>query len=74
MARKIVRELRREFPDAQIEITNGGHYRLRLPNKRVVIVAATPSCRRFLSQVRADVRRQLAFPNLKEVESKGTRA
>ena len=56
--RKLLRELKREFPFATIETTGGSHYRIRLPNGRVVIVANTPSCRHFLRHARADVRRQ----------------
>jgi hypothetical protein len=55
--RKIVRELRREFPGADLEPTGGGHYRLRLPNGRFVIVAASPSSRSFMKYVRATVKR-----------------
>jgi hypothetical protein len=64
--RRILRELRREFPFARIEVTNGGHYRLHLPNGRTVVVASTPSSRFFLHRARADVR--------KRMESKGDRA
>ena len=56
--RKLLRELKREFPFATIETTGGNHYRITMPNGRVVIVANTPSCRRFLHNARADVRRQ----------------
>jgi hypothetical protein len=55
--RKIVRELRRQFPDVVVEVSNGSHYRLKLPNGRVVMVSATPSDRRFMQNVRSDVRR-----------------
>lgn len=55
--RKIERELRREFPGAVLEPTGSGHYRLRLPNGRFVIVAASPSSRRFMQNVRATVKR-----------------
>jgi hypothetical protein len=57
--RKLERELKREFPDTEIEVTSGGHYRLRLPNGGFVVVASTPSCRRYLRNARRDVRRQL---------------
>jgi hypothetical protein len=56
--RKLLRELKREFPFATIETTGGNHYRIILPNGRVVIVANTPSCRNYLRSTRADVRRQ----------------
>jgi hypothetical protein len=57
--RKLLRELKREFPWAKVEIANSGHYRLRLPNGKSVFIAATPSCWHFLSHVRADVKRQM---------------
>jgi hypothetical protein len=57
--RKLLRDLRREFPFATIETTNGNHYRVTLPNGRVVIVSNTPSCRNTLRIARSDVRRQL---------------
>ena len=56
--RKILRELKREFPFATIETTGGSHYRIRLPNGGAVIVANTPGCRNYLRNARADVRRQ----------------
>jgi hypothetical protein len=59
MIRKLERELQKAFPNAVIEATNGGHYRLRLPNGRAVTVAGTPSCRRFMRNVVADVRPQM---------------
>jgi hypothetical protein len=61
--KKLMRDLKRQFPFARIELTRGGHYRLRLPNARVVIIASTPSCRHFLRNVRTDVRRQMQIPN-----------
>jgi len=57
--RKLEHELKRAFPFATIEILRGSHYRIRLPNGRSVIVSATPSDRRFIMNVRADVRRQM---------------
>lgn len=58
--RKIMRELQREFPFAKIETTSGSHYRIKLPNGRVVFAAATPSCSFYMKNVRADVRRKMA--------------
>jgi hypothetical protein len=55
--RKLLRELRREFPFATIELTSGNHYRLTLPNHRTVIVSSTPSCRNTLRVARSHVRR-----------------
>jgi hypothetical protein len=55
--RKHLRELKRTFPSATVETTNGGHYRLRLSNGRVVIVAGSPSDWRFMRNVTASVRR-----------------
>ena len=66
--RRILRELRQAFPDAAIETTGSNHYRLRLPNGRIVIVASRPGCRRFLRNTRATVRR-MSTPT----ESKGPR-
>jgi hypothetical protein len=57
--RKIERDLRKEFPFVKIEVTGGGHYRLCLPNGRVVIIAGTPSDRRFLRNARGEIRRQM---------------
>jgi len=56
--RKLLRELRREFPFAKIEFTKRGHLRLCLPNGKTVLVASTPGCRHHLRHARADVRRQ----------------
>jgi hypothetical protein len=55
--RKLERELRQEFPFTEIELTGGGHFRLRLPNGRFVIVASTPGHRSFMRSVRSDIRR-----------------
>jgi hypothetical protein len=57
--RKLVRELRREFPEAKVEITGKTHYRLRFPNGETVGVSSTPSDRREMRNVRAKVRRVL---------------
>lgn len=56
--RKLLRELKREFPRATIETTGGNHYRITLPNGRAVIVSGTPSDRNTLRLARSDVRRQ----------------
>ena len=61
--RKLLRDLRREFPFATIETTNGNHYRITLPNGRTVIVAGTPRVRNTLRNARADVRRQMNLSN-----------
>jgi hypothetical protein len=55
--RKLLRELRREFPDATIKTTNGNHYRLVLPNGRTVIVSNSPGDSNFMRQAIADARR-----------------
>jgi hypothetical protein len=60
--RKIERELRREFPEAEIEITNNSHYRIKLPNGRTVTTSQSPSCPFYLRKVRADVRRAMSDP------------
>lgn len=46
--RKLERELRREFPFAEVETARSGHLRLRLPNGRMVSTASTLSCPFFL--------------------------
>ena len=64
--RKILRELKRTFPDARIRTTGSNHYAITLRNGAVVIVASTPSCRKFMRIAIADVRRQSrqeALPN-----------
>ena len=53
------RDLKREFRFAKVEHTNGGHIRIRLPNGRSVIAAATPSCSRNLQNLRRDVRKEM---------------
>jgi hypothetical protein len=63
MTRKIKRELKREFPFAEIEITHRNHYKIRLPNGRVVIAASTPGHRSFMRSVRSDIRRASRLPN-----------
>jgi hypothetical protein len=57
--RKRLRELRREFPFAEIRVTGSSHYAIVLPNGRMVTTSATPRCRDVMRRVRADVRRQL---------------
>jgi hypothetical protein len=56
--RKLLRDLKREFPSTTIESTSGGHYRLRLDNGHSVIVAGTPSDWRFMRNTAASVRRR----------------
>jgi hypothetical protein len=56
--RKLLHELRREFPLAKITTTGRGHYRVTLPNGRTVITSNTPSCRRAMHNARAEIRRQ----------------
>ena len=57
--RKLQRELRREFPFAEIETSNGNHFRILLPNGRSVYASSTPSCSSYLHNVRRDVQRQM---------------
>jgi hypothetical protein len=57
--RKIEHELKREFPFAAIERTNGGHYRLRLPNGKFVFAPSTPGDRLSLQNTRSEVRRRM---------------
>jgi hypothetical protein len=56
---KALRELRRQFPDAEISITGTNHYRVRTVDNVTVIVSGTPSRSDFLFSAVADVRRQL---------------
>ena len=56
--RKLLRELKRTFPHATIETTNGNHYRIVLRGGGVVIVSNSPSDRNFLRHAIADARRQ----------------
>ena len=58
--RKIEREIRREFSDASVEFTNGGHIRLRLVNGETVITGSTPSDWRTMRKLRSEVRRAMA--------------
>jgi hypothetical protein len=56
------RDLARLLRDAQargwsVELTRGGHWRLRHRSGPAVIASATPSCRRGLRNVAADLRR-----------------
>ena len=69
--RRILRDLKRTFPGAEIRITGSNHYQIVLPNGRTVVVASTPSSRFFLHRARADVRRLSKFRN--PDESKGER-
>jgi hypothetical protein len=57
--RKIVRDLKKEFPTAKISVRRSGHYVLDLGNGIVVIAAATPSDWKSIHNLRADVRRRL---------------
>jgi hypothetical protein len=57
--RKIERELKAEFPFAVISTTGKAHYRLRLPNGKVIFTSATPSCAFARHNVRADVKRAM---------------
>jgi hypothetical protein len=49
---KHIRELRREFPDTQIEHTSKRHLRLVLPNGESVITPDTPSDWRGMRNLR----------------------
>ena len=57
--REIEHELRREFPFASIERTNGGHFRIRLPNGKSVFLPSTPGDRLSLQNTRSEVRRRM---------------
>ena len=62
--RKIVYELRKAFPFAEIETARRA-YRLRLPGGRSVFTWATPSDRRAMRNTKAQVRRVLKTPPLR---------
>ena len=68
--RKLLRELRREFPNARITTTRGNHYQVVLSNGRTVIVSNSPSCRNFLRQAIAEARRQSRNVTLKPGETR----
>ena len=55
--RAILARLDREFDGLRVELTNGGHYRLRLPGAQVVHMASTPSDWREFLNTRARLRR-----------------
>jgi hypothetical protein len=55
--KKILRELKREFPGSRIETTGGNHLRVRLVNGKSVFTSSTPSCPHYLKHIRGDVRR-----------------
>lgn len=56
--KKLLRELKRTFPDAEIRVTGSNHYAVILPNGRVVIVSGSPSHQNFMRNAIADARRQ----------------
>lgn len=55
--KRILRELRREYPEAVQDFTGGGHIRLRFPDGAQVTCSASPSCPHFMNHVRQNVRR-----------------
>ena len=55
--RKILRDLKKEFPTAAISVRGSGHYALDLGDGIVVIAAATPSDQKSIRNLRANVRR-----------------
>ena len=57
--KKIKRDLKRAFPQAKIEKTHNGHYRIKLPNGRTVMASSTPSCPYALNNIKRDVRRTM---------------
>ena len=57
--RKLLRELKREFPSARITTTGSNHYRVELPGGGVVIVSNTPGTQDFMRIAIADARRQM---------------
>jgi hypothetical protein len=61
---QVRRLLRDECPNAMIERRGSGHFKVRLANGRSIIVSSTPSDRRFLLNLRADIRRAARRPML----------
>ena len=57
--RKIEREIRAIAPEGSTVTRRSRHYRIELPGGGVVVVASTPGDRRFMRNVRADVRREM---------------
>ena len=56
--RKLRRDLKRIFPNADITINSRNHYAIRLSNGATIIVAGTPSDWRYLRNAIAEARRQ----------------
>jgi len=54
--KKRMRELRAEYPGTKLELTGGGHIRMRLPSGKFIIVSATPSDHRVRHKIRNTVR------------------
>jgi hypothetical protein len=67
---KLLRELRREFPFAEIQHTRRGHFKLILPNRKIVIVAGSSGDPMFMRHARADIRRQSRTATIKPGETK----
>jgi hypothetical protein len=58
--KKLERQLRSEFPYADIGHTGSGHFKITLPNGKVVTASATPSDEgHTLRNIRADVKRKM---------------
>ena len=57
--RKIVRELHKQFPGVEIEVTGYKHYRLRFPGGLIITTSGTPSDWRARLNLRALDRRKL---------------
>lgn len=62
MKLKMCRELQKEFPFVQIEPTNGGHIRIRLPNGRSVFAAMSPSCPFVMRKIRRQIKIEMKEP------------
>lgn len=57
---KIIRLIKREFPDIDVSFSKGGHIRLQLPNGAKVSVSSSPSDEFFfMRHVRADIKRAM---------------
>ena len=54
---KDLRKLLDQFPGATARKTGGNHWRIALPGGGLVVASNTPSDRRALQEIRADLRR-----------------
>jgi hypothetical protein len=57
-----IRELTKAFPDAKFSKTNGGHWRIELPNGRVTFTSSTTGDHRTLKNTISKIKRALQCP------------